>query len=114
MKMLQKLIGFFMPASPSATSKEQNAGDHAVQIGHVVGDVYLTKKAHVPDRAEVAEAVRLHLSLPDSERNSVVKWMRKNFETGLIKELNRADFGLALRYIRKVHERVNAQERRNF
>lgn len=120
---LQKIISFFEvrkakeplnPVAASVSPRNLEAGDHAVQIGHVVGDVYLTKKVQAPDRAEVAGAVRLHLSLPDAERNSIIKWMRKNFETGLIKDLNRADFGLALRYIRKVHQRVNAQGQRNF
>ena len=86
-----------------------HAGDHAVQIGHLTGDVYLVKQEVRPDPKALAETIGLHMSLPNKERRSVVKWLRDNFSVGLIKDLNRADFGLAQRYIRVVHERVNAR-----
>lgn len=89
-------------------SAKLHAGDHAVQIGHVNGDVYLVSKTERPQQCDVVEAIRLHMSLPDKERKSVVKWMQKEFDTGLIKDLDRAKLGLALRYIRVVHRRVNS------
>lgn len=107
--MLQKMIQFFSPISTSAPVKELHAGDHAVQIGHVTGDVYLTKKPLTPDPIDLKEAIRLHMSLPMNERKSVVKWMQKEFDTGLIKDLDRSKLGLALRYIRAVHKRVNSK-----
>lgn len=115
---LQKIISFFAQSNPkepvspvvtSASPQNLTAGDHAVQIAHVVGDVYLSKKVIKPSKAEVAEAVRLHLSLPPTERLAVVKWMQKQFETGMIKDLDSANLGLALRYIRVVHKRVNSK-----
>ena len=109
MKMLQKMMEFFSPISTSAPVKELNAGDHAVQIGHVAGDVYLTQKPLEPNPVDLKEAIRLHMSLPINERKSVVKWMQKEFDTGMIKDLDRANLGLALRYIRVVHKRVNSK-----
>lgn len=115
---LQKFIYFFVQRKPKvplnpvvtpAPTPNLNAGDHAIQIGHVAGDVYLSKKMPEPNKVEVAEAVRLHLSLPTHERRSVVKWMQKEFDTGMIKDLDRAKLGLALRYIRVVHKRVNSK-----
>ena len=94
---------------PDAHTTHMHAGDHAVQIANLTGDVYLVKKEARPDPRELAETIKLHMSLPDKERNSVVQWMREKFKIGLIKDLSRADFGLAQRYIRVVHDRVNSK-----
>jgi hypothetical protein len=85
------------------------AGNHAVQIGQVMGDVYFTHKVNAPSEEDLRETIRLHMSLQAYERKSVVKWMQKQFGTGLIKDLDRANLGLALRYIRVVHKRVNSK-----
>lgn len=85
------------------------AGNHAVQIGQVMGDVYFTQKVNAPSEVDLKETIRLHMSLQANERKSVVKWMQKQFGTGLIKDLDRASLGLALRYIRVVHKRVNSK-----
>ena len=109
MKLLQKMVQLFTPISTSAPAKELNAGDNAVQIGKVTGDVYFTKKVNAPSEEDLKEAIRLHMSLQPNERKSVVKWMQNQFGTGLIKDLDRANLGLALRYIRAVHKRVNSK-----
>jgi hypothetical protein len=85
------------------------AGNHAIQISQVIGDVYFTQKVNAPSDEDLKEAIRLHMSLRPNDRKSVVKWMQKQFGTGLIKDLDRANLGLALRYIRVVHKRVNSR-----
>ncbi len=90
-------------------AKHMRAGDHAVQIGQITGDVYFTQKVNSPSEEDLKETIRLHMSLEPNERKSVVKWMQNQFGTGLIKDLDRANLGLALRYIRAVHKRVNSK-----
>lgn len=90
-------------------SKHLRAGNHAIQIGQVMGDVYFTQKVNAPSDEDLKETIRLHMSLQPNDRKSVVKWMQNQFGTGLIKDLDRASLGLALRYIRAVHKRVNSK-----
>ena len=111
--MLHRIFGFFTTISKTKpvarVEPDLKARDHAIQIGQINGNVYLAKKELKPLAKHVAEAIKLHQTLTKDEIVSVNKWMRAEFNTAMLKELNKADLGRALLYIRKVHERTNSR-----